>query len=234
MSSLAKEFLEQYKAFLEALVERELLIDANPLELTDYSVKDEEGNSVRNTTLSWSGASGLSYLFSDFSSIEQYVEVIRRRDFNFCLSDGSFIQVFYQIEDEEIRSHRLCFYPCPFAYSNEDLGDIGLADLPALMSPQELISGVRLASPIRFDYDRDFSDERHAHAHVTINQTTCRVPTFGPVSLGHFMRFVFRYFYADHFDAEGWWPEVRPRVFKKTLGHPRPHEFYIESSIDFD
>jgi len=234
MQSLARRFLEEHQAFMDALVDRQLLLDANSLEVQEYQSVNEDNKTAIGTSLTWSGCSGLSYLFSDFSSIEQYVEAIRRRDYNFCLYDGSIIQIHYRLEDDEIKAHRLSYHPCPYQYPLEDQDGLGLIDIPELMSSSELVKGIRLASPIRFDFDRDFSDERHANSHLTLNRSSCRVPAFGPISLGHFMRFIFRYFHEREFEAQGWWPSIHPKVFKKTLSHPAPHEFHIESSIGFE
>ena len=234
MRVLARRILDEHQAFMEALVERELLIDANPLEASEYQVVDQEGKASRQTSLVWAGSSGLSYLFSDYASIGQYLEAVKRRDYNFCLVDGSIIQIHYRMEEDEIKYHRLCFHPCPYPFPLDSHEGLGLADIPDLMNARELLTGIRLASPIRFDFDSEFCDDKHAHSHLTINRQGCRVPAFGPVSLGHFMRFVFRYFYEAEFDSPGWWPEVQPKVFTKTLDHPAPHEFHIESSIGFD
>jgi hypothetical protein len=234
MRDLARKIQDEHQAFMDALIERSLLIDANPLEVHEYQAYDSRGRPTSEMSLVWGGASGLSYLFSEHSSIEQYLEAIRRRDYNFCLADGSIIQIHYRLERDGVKYHRLCFQPCPYPYPFDGQEDLGLADIPDLMSPGELIRDVRLASPIRFDFDRHFSDEKHAHSHLTINRASCRVPAFGPVSLGHFMRFIFRYFFEAEFDEPGWWPEVNPKVFAKTLTYPAPHEFHLESSVGFD
>lgn len=235
MRQLARKILEEHRAFTDVLAERGLIIDANSLDLHEYQLVDEDTGKVSHgTSLAWSGISGLSYLFSEFSSVEQYLEAVRRRDYNFCLADGSIIQIHYRLDEDEIKYHRLCFHPCPFPYPLEEQEGLGLIDIPELMNAGELIKELRLVSSIRFDFDGKFSDDKHAHSHLTINRSSCRVPAFGPISLGHFMRFVFRYFYETEFDVPGWWPEINPKVFAKTLAYPAPHEFHLESSIGFD
>lgn len=228
------QVMEDYQSFMDALIDRELLIDANPLEALQHTDIDESGKKIALTTISWAGSSGLSYLFSDYASIKQYQETIRRRDYNFCLADGAIIQLRYKFDDTKIIYHRLCYTPCPYPYSPEDFGDIGLADIPDLMGASDFISNTRLVSPIRFDFDFYFTDDKHAKSHLSLNKQTCRIPAYGPISLGHFMQFIFRYFYEEDYDDNGWWPAVRPRVTAKTLGYPRPHEFHLESSVEFD
>lgn len=219
-----RRILDDFTLFLDELTERGLLIDGNPLIAFHFKNK---------TRLSWSTSANLAYLFTEHSSIEQYVEVLQRRDFSFCLFDGGLIQVDYTIEDDEVVAHRLCYIPCPFEYEPSQWLGIPLAEIPSMMSVGEFIKSARLSSPIRFDFDSEFSDEKHAHSHLTLNKQTCRIPAYGPISLGHFLRFILRYFYEPQFDAGNWLADVRPKLYTRTLPHPSPHEIHIESSIGF-
>lgn len=225
MSSTARRLQGEFELFLDELTERGLLIDSNSLAVLRY------GNRTR---LSWSASAGLGYLFTDHSTIEQYVEVLERRDFSLCLHDGGLAQIDYTLSGDEIVAHRLCYIPCPFQYEVADWPGISLASIPSLMSAGELIRDARLVSPIRFDFDVAFADHRHAHSHLTLNKQTCRIPVYGPVSPGHFFRFVLRYFYESNFDTGPWLESVRPKLFSRTLGHPSPHEMHIESAVGYD
>ncbi|MDB5823094.1 MAG: hypothetical protein JWR21_1798 [Herminiimonas sp.] len=219
-----RRILDDFNLFLDELTEGGLLIDGNPLVALRFKNK---------ARLSWSASANLAYLFTEHSSIEQYVEVLQRRDFSFCLFDGGLIQVDYTVEDDEVVAHRLCYIPCPFEYEPSQWLGIPLADIPSMMSVDEFIKLTRLSSPIRFDFDSEFSDEKHAHSHLTLNKQTCRIPAYGPISLGHFLRFILRYFYEPQFDAGNWLADVRPKLYTRTLLHPSPHEFHIESAIGF-
>lgn len=225
MNKTVRRIQEDFKFYMDAFIEQEMLIDSNALEV--QTSKDQ-------TTITWAGSSGLSYLFSEYSSIKQYIDTLNNRDFTFCLADGALIQICYQVAKDEIIYHRLCYVPCPFDFKPEEWPGISLADIPSLLTDQDLINGARLASPIRFDFDAEFSDERHSHSHLSLNKKTCRIPAYGPVSLGHFLRFVLRYFYEDEFDAGSWWAEVQPKLYKRTLNFPSPHEIHIESAIGFE
>lgn len=225
MDAMVQQIRRDYQFFLDIMTERGLLIDANPLSIQETAV------GIRT---SWASTTGLSYLFTDYASVDQYVEMLNRREFSLCFSDGSLLQIDYYVVDGEITSHRLCYVPCPFNYSAADWEGFALSDIPSMMSSAELLRETRLASPIRFDFDAKFSDEKHAHAHLSINKQSCRIPAYGPVSLGHFFRFILRYFYEDEFDVSPWWSDVRPSLYSRTLGHPRPHEMHLESSVGFD
>jgi hypothetical protein len=224
MNSIVKRVLEEFQFFLDALTERELLIDCNSL-VPRYSTE--------GTRISWSTTTGLSYLFTDYSTIEQYVEILNKRDFCLCFLDGGLIQIDYYIKDDEITFHRLCYVPCPFKYEASEWVDISLSDIPSMMNGSDLLRDTRLASPIRFDFDENVRDDKHAYSHVSINKQSCRIPAYGPISLGHFFRFVLRYFYEEHFDADMWWTELQPRLYSRTLEHPSPHEIYIESAVGY-
>lgn len=230
MNSFARQILDDHNGLMDRLTEEQLLVDANPLEITEHEDQTGSGRPFRTTSLSWAGASGLAYLMDEYASIDQYINIVKRRDFNFCIYDGSLVQIYYQVTAESIVKHRLCFIPCPFLYPREELVGLGLADIPELMSDGEMKTGIRLCSPIRFDFDANFCDDKHTHSHVTLNQSSCRVPAYGPISLGHFIRFVFRYFYEDVFHTSNWWHNFTPRVYNQTLGIPFPHEFHLKSS----
>lgn len=224
MTTLERKLIEEFQQCLDLLTEQGMLIDSNPLVSRASSA---------GTGLSWSRASGLSYLFSEYASIEQYIEILNRRDFSFCLFDGGVVQVNYFLKGDEIISHRLCYVPCPFSYSPEEWDGVSLGDVPLLMDSSDFIKNARLASPIRFDFDAEFSDERHAHAHLSLNKSSCRVPAYGPVSMGHFFRFILRYFYEPQFAGGDGWSDIRPRLHCRTLSHPAPHELHIETAVGY-
>lgn len=224
IDGLASHILREYNSVLDELIERELLIDSNAL----LSFKSQNG-----TVLTWSNNTHLSYLFGEHSTVKHYRSILECRDFCFCFIDGGVIQVRYDIEDGEIVAHRLCYFPCPFSFSPEDVEGIALSELPLLFSAEELLMRFRLASPIRFDFDATFNDDYHAYSHVSINKETCRIPVYGPVSLGHFIRFVLRYFYQrDALYIEDW-ECVRPKLYNRTLQHPSPYELHLETTVTF-
>lgn len=225
MASKGRRIIEDYSLFTDALTEKELLIDANSL--AQYQLEGCE-------RISWSRYGNLAYLFTDYSTIEQYTQILNNRDFNFCFSDGGLVQIDYTIKADEVIKHRLCYIPCPFSYTPSEWPGISLSDIPSLMGADDFFRNAKLASPIRFDFDAEFKDEKHAHAHLTLNKQTCRIPAYGPVSLGHFFRFIVRYFYEETLEIGEWLAEIRPRLYSRTLEHPSPHEIHIDSAVGFE
>lgn len=224
MDHLASRILAEYNAATDELLERELLIDSRSL--IPFETQ-------QRTMLSWSGGAHLSYLYGEYSTLEHYRAMLNQRDFCLCFADGGLVQIRYDIEDKEIVSHRLCYFPCPFSFESEDLEGISLSDVPLLFSADELRTRFRLASPIRFDFDADIADERHAHSHVSLNKETCRLPAYGPVSLGHFFRFILRYFYEVEFANLNEWEDLTPQLYRRTLQHPPPHEFHLDTASSY-
>lgn len=224
MDPVAKQILREYSEVLDELIDRELLVDSTAL----IPFESREG-----TMLSWADGAHLSYLFGDHSVIEHYRAILDQRDFCLCFIDGGLIQIQYEITDRAITRHRLSFFPCPFVFLPDETQGISLSDLPLLFSADELRSRIRLSSPIRFDFDSEIEDDRHARSHVTFNKASCRLPAYGPISLGHFCRFVLRYFYEKEFVDLDDWEDVRPRFYGRTLPYQSPHEFHLETAIAY-
>lgn len=221
LDDLSTHILRNYGLAFDELVERGMILDSNGLVpfLTH-----------KLTTLSWSADAKLSYLFGDYYTIEHYCEMLTRRDFCFIFSDGGLVQINYEIEESSIKKHRLSYIPCPYSFNSEDLEIYSLAELPTVYSGDELRRQFRLTTPIRFDFDADFADERHDYSHVTLNKESCRLPAYGPVSLGHFFRFILRYFYESEFTGLNDWDELQPRIYRRTLRHPPIHELHLDTA----
>lgn len=222
MSALSSTIMREAKAALELLAENQLLIDANPLSLEVHD---------KFELLSWNNKANISYLFAEYSTLEQYLKVVENRDFLYLFHDGGVVQVFFRVEEDCIVRHRLCYYPCPFQFNAEDWAGVSIAEIPTLMSAEEILRSVRMATPVRFDFDANFSDEKHAHSHFTINRSTCRVPAYGPVSFGHFLRFVLRYFYERDIEITEEWEDFRPKFYSRTLTIQAFHELHIDTAM---
>jgi hypothetical protein len=213
--------MHEARTLLGVLTEQQLLIDSNPLCLETH-----QGFEL----LSWNNKANLSYLFGEYSTLDHYLKIIENRDFVFLFADGGVIQLYYKLERDTVSKHRLCYYPCPYAFDPQDWEGISISEIPSLMSAEDLIQNIRLATPIRFDFDANFSDDKHAHSHVTLNKDTCRVPAYGPISLGHFSRFIIRYFYEGQIPDGEDGINLSPTIYKRTLGTPI-HEMHFDTSI---
>ena len=68
------------------------------------------------------------------------------------------------------------------------------------MSYEDLRNGIKLRSPIRFDYDPKNSADNHPASHLTVNETCCRVPLKAHMDAKRFIDFVFTNFYPHVWD----------------------------------
>ncbi|MCG8911436.1 DUF2290 domain-containing protein [Pseudomonas sp. DP-17] len=224
MAKIATEIAHGYSLLQETLIEKGLVIDANNL------VRTETRESI---SLCWASAPNLSYLFGGHTTIDHYIETLERRDFNFAFIDGGIMQIFYKIENEEITKHRLCYVPCPIDYKKEEWEGYTIDEVLSLQDNKSLRESIKMASPVRFDFDLNFRDEKHEHSHVTINKDSCRVPAYGAISLGHFARFILRYFYETEISIEADLNEVRPTLYRRTLPHEMSHELHFDTSTSY-
>lgn len=145
---------------------------------------------------------------SDFGSLDDYLAALRRGDFACVLMDGGLLQIAFGFRGEELVTHRLCFHPCPIDLSPQEIEGLALDELIELYLEDDWRSRLRLRTPLRFDFDSAAARVMHSASHLHLIASNCRIPVFGPLSLGHFVRFVFRHFYPElipqHLDLKEW------------------------------
>ena len=129
-------------------------------------------------------------------TVSEYREWIASQGYSVLLFDGSFIQISYDFEDQELIAHRLMYFPCPFDLDQELLEIFPLVDVVD-MYQESGTPCVRLRTPIRFDYDNASAANHHPASHMTFQWSHCRIPVVSPISLGHFIQFVFKNFYPN-------------------------------------
>jgi hypothetical protein len=178
----------------------------------------------------------------EFASVAEYRRFLDRRLYTAVLTDGSLLQLSYVFTGGEITKHRLCYYPCPVALSDLNPDEESFAELfdQHLLESANFVgenapgSGgfsrdrLRLRSPIRFDYDPDAAQPGHPHSHMTLCSADCRIPVYGPLSPGHFVRFVFSRFYPAQWESQAVlrdWPTWRG---KRSISEDEELELYLE------
>lgn len=211
MASL-KKMIRQINDILASLLENELALDYNA------AIERPEGN---YSVITWAGAPERpsTLLGPQFGSIREYRSIVSKRSYSCMLSDGGIIQIGYLLRDNDIHRHRLAFFPCPIQLLPSDIDSIQAGDdlvslLDSLLEREgEAIDGLedenpapgssrlRLRTPIRFDFDLQAQAERHPASHLHIQESDCRIAVFGPLSVAHFIRFLFRNFYPSCWDS---------------------------------
>jgi hypothetical protein len=173
------------QGFVDLLATAEIAIDTNP------ALAIGNGSLVR---LTWPSTTAVGELFREPSfTLETYRGLIAARAFTAVLYDGGLLQVSYDFAGNTVVGHRLAFVPSPFDFDRDVLTRLPLLD--AMDEYASDLGRLKLRSPIRFDYDLAHAAEEHAAVHATIISPACRWPVVAPLSLGHFVRFVFLRFY---------------------------------------
>lgn len=226
--TLANTIREDIENALDFFMENELVLSRKvtiqqQIERDTYSV-------------AWNKHPALSYLlksskqFSGTTPISHFREILNRGDYNALLADGSIIQLAYIIKNEEVVWHRLCFFPCPLAFDEEDIADFSISDIYDVLGSDELLSRTKMVTPIRFDYNQYLSDKIHSPCHLTIEKNSCRLPVFGPLSVGHFINFVAKHFYTDDLDLARANPPIVPFFWKRSFVQSHTHQLFLETT----
>ena len=164
-----------------------------------------------NVVVTWPSSSDGALSDHVFGSLQEYRHFLGNREYTALLTDGALLQVSYAFDREDIITHRLCYYPCPLMLRPdgttgdfiEDFDDQLAAELEAQQavlyasSNVDPVFGLRLRGPLRFDFDARNAGPNHSASHLHVLQDDSRLPIYGPVSIGHFVRFVFRHFYPS-------------------------------------
>ncbi len=157
--------------------------------------------------VTWAGHHG--HLPRGGETVSEYWSILRDSEFTCVLADGGVIQISYALRGQVLEKHRFVWIPAPVAVNVEDARSQDIAELVEeglygagvkLSEDDDDAEDLRLVTPVRFDYDRLAQKDGHPACHLTINRHCCRIPVFGPLSLGHFIRFVFRHFYPTQWD----------------------------------
>ena len=172
---------------------------------------------IRRITWANGSAVGNALLGGEDGSIFQYRDWLSNRDYSAVLFDGSLIQLTYDFLVDDLVCHRLLYFPCPFQLRLDLLDDMSLVDLVDLHVDRG-IEGIRLRAPVRFDYERDIAEDDHPISHFTFQWPHCRIPVVCPLSLGHFVEFVFKNFYPSEWARYSFLRDWPIYDFDPTIG----------------
>jgi len=147
------------------------------------------------TIVTWSNDMVMSALFDQTSTLNEYLLTLRNRWYTTILSDGALLQLSYTFQGNTLVKHRLSFHPCPIIFEPEELQELTLQELLEVLEGTEFRDRLRLEGAVRFDYDLAAGTKQHPPVHLTVSRSSSRIPVFAPLSVGHFIRFVFLHFY---------------------------------------
>lgn len=204
---------------LGILIGSEIAILASPAVLLPLATGSER--------VTWAPGQGSGELFrTETCTIDCYSSWLGSGEYSAILLDGAILQITYDFRGRSLSGHRLAYIPCPFDVSPEELRLDPLSDVVELYR-----SGgpdlVRLRCPLRFDYDPDSASREHSASHFTLLWDHCRCPTIGPLSLGHFVRFVFRSFYPELWGMHSFLREWPQETLQRTISLDDEHLLHI-------
>ena len=147
----------------------------------------------------WTRTDERNLIANSPSRISDYMSILENQEYSYLMHDGGIIQVAYVLNRKDIEKHRLAYYPCPFQINDRDFSRYGGAIIDYLTDNMldDFEANVVLRSPIRFDFAPDAAADFHPASHVTINDSSCRIPARAPLTFDTFMKFVLENFYLS-------------------------------------
>lgn len=164
-----------------------------------------------------------------FGSFNEYLAWLQFREYSAVLFDASILQISFNFHRNRLISHRLVYYPCPLEL--EDDRDL-LRDEPIIDVIETYLIDLhrfRAKSPVRFDFDINAGRPEHPASHMTMLTNECRMPVYGPVSLGHFIDFVFRNFYPDIWQQHEFIREWPISINQRTISTSEQRYLHISA-----
>lgn len=186
MSKAARSIKKELDQIITSLIKSGIANDQNFPALRDVSANCFE--------VTFSGAEHLAIAMSDLPYDQIYSEIDSRRSFSIKLVDGGVMQLSYFFEREELKKHRLAFYPSPSLRSFQECPEDYMVDSVFL----DIVSRKIIPFPIRFDYDPGCAvDLGHPVCHATLGDVLdCRIPVSKALTPRVFFDFILRNFYS--------------------------------------
>ena len=152
-------------------------------------------------------------MVSDFGvSLPEFVRLLEKQQFSAVFDDYSILMIECSFSADRIRRHRYSYIPCPVEPRL-------IVDRPQLIPIDEWISdrvSTAQSSPFRsmgtyrFDFDMALAEslvEGHPASHLTFASPSCRMPVCSPMSISHFLNFIFDNFQRP---AARFWSDYAP------------------------
>ena len=213
-----KKVERDLRNLVDLLIEKDIAIASNPIAINRIDV------AVR---LTWHSPSGRTLGVGDFGTLENYRSLLQLQAYTVVLFDGSILQISYDFLGDTMLGHRLCYYPCPFDIDEDEIRVQPILDIVELYSEAGL-DQLRLRSPIRFDFDPKNADDGHPAVHAHLIRSRCRCPIMAPLSLGHFVRFVFYHFYPELWQECEFLQKWPLHIWPRTITVAEESQLYIE------
>lgn len=203
-----------------------LLISAGLADNQNFPVLRQLANRKAEVTFDHNGSS--STVLKNIAYGDVYHELKRDQNFNISMADGALIQLQYIFENNSVVQHRLAFFPSPDLLAFQNDPELYQDD----MVYAEVMEKNVVASPVRFDFDKDaFLEIDHPMSHMTIGQyKNCRIPVRSAIGPFRFFEFILRSFYNTAFK------EIGHKLKNMNIQHPKtvtpPEENLIHVGLE--
>lgn len=206
MSRIANEFRAEIASITRLLTEKGIALQSRNPEVKTIGEVVEVGWSKSGPNLSIALKGALyEKIYTNLRSDQQY---------NFVLKDGSFIQLLYKFNREELVEQRACYYPVPKELRAEQDAEItGIESEDLEIESESEITTTETSHDDFESYEIPFQSEEppliridhnpsahepisHSATHLHLGNTkNCRIPTSAPVPPKTFILFILRSFY---------------------------------------
>jgi hypothetical protein len=209
MTTTPSRLQAEIKNFRDLLVAKNLAIAANQITIRRV------GTTQRVT---WQSPieGGQLLTSSEFATVQDYCQQLAANAFTVVLFDASIIQVSFDLRHNDIVGHRFCFFPCPFNVQPADLLGQPILDIIHLYE-QAGLEYLRLRTPLRFEFDPNNTADEHPVCHVHLLWSHCRCSVVAPLSLGHFIKFIFQHFYPGIWQKHSFLREWPANLGSRTI-----------------
>ncbi len=151
------------------------------------------------TRVSWPSSNSGACYSNPFGSLEQYTQWLENKEFICTLFDFSIVRASYIIVGSSIVGHSLLYWPYPVETKMrlDDENDACDALNLFISSPSECSDsiGLRLRSPMRFDFSPDDATDEHPEIHLHTQFEHSRIFVHAPITFNKFIKIIFRTFY---------------------------------------
>lgn len=190
-----KRMAADIDSLLLFLLNKDIALLINPV--SQHISKDPVSRGLRRITWISPFELGESFIADADHRVAGYKSWISAGQYSALLSDGALLQITYDYLGRDLVGHRLAYIPCPFVVDQRLLESDPILDVIDMHADTEGVTGIVLRGMVRFDFDPEAEEEDHPSSHLTLISADCRIPCLAPVSLGHFIEFVFKHFYPS-------------------------------------
>jgi len=241
-----KNVISEINRLSIVLLTENIAVDIQPAITRELSFKHLSTITSANSPLSLSDT-----FCGKFASLPDYYQLLTKRYYNWLLFDGSIIHFGLVFQNNILIKHRYLYYPCPIDFNVVDMISdvISVDDIQSIIDKYlreeasnillnlgninnpDITSYIKLSSPLRFDFDIYAQNEGHPASHFTVDCEDCRIPVFGPLSIGHFIRTIFHNFYPDIWEAHEIINQWNSEINDRTISETECKDMYFESNL---